>query len=722
MRCSCARSAPSTGVHMQPPDRARVPSRAPWLIGVGAGALLAAAALAGDDGACAPAPTACDEPCPGAAMEPAGEAPRAPRCYPANLSEAERKAVIARTGALPPGALRSPTGPRYFVDSTVWLGSGSQGPSGRAQRASLTYSFPADGADWDGQPNILNATLTAPSNFGAGNLDKGRELIRQSLAAWRRVAGLSYSELADDNSPLDGATNRRTTRGDIRIGGNVHGGASFLAYNYYPADGGDMLINAAYFSAGAFMNPVNRFRYFRNTVAHEQGHGLGYAHSTPCIGAKLMEPFITTGIDTLYIDDIRGAERNYGDHYSGNTSAAGAAPLGNLTTPVLRSAIERSLSTNGADGYAGSSDDWFSFSTDTPQNIIITITPTGPTYSNGPQSTGCESNDLRTVTAGRAGDLRAVLVDALTNLPVLLSLGGSAGVVETIQAFPLPPGSYQLHIWDEGPNNPDDQVVQLYDLVVRVGSATARPQAIAGVHKRIGAGQTCFFIGDTCSSATETGATLTAFSWDLDGDGTFEVASAAQPTLTYVSSGVYPVTLRVTDSNGMTSTDTINVTVYGAATAVASVAPSSGLRGQTVPVTISGANLKHVTGASMVTVSGSGVSVAGTPVPNAMGTQVTGLSLVITSGAARGPRNVTVSNADGSGTGVGLFIVGCLADWNRDGAVTPADVAAFINAWSADLTAGTLVSDVNHDGSVSPGDVATFINAWFDALTSGTPC
>jgi carboxypeptidase A5 len=59
----------------------------------------------------------------------------------------------------------------------------------------------------------------------------------------------------------------------------------------------------------------------------------------------------------------------------------------------------------------------------------------------------------------------------------------------------------------------------------------------------------------------------------------------------------------------------------------------------------------------------------------------------------------------------------CPGDWNRDGAVVPADVAEFISAWVADLQNGTLVTDVNGDLAVTPADVALFVNAWNASLS-----
>ncbi len=52
------------------------------------------------------------------------------------------------------------------------------------------------------------------------------------------------------------------------------------------------------------------------------------------------------------------------------------------------------------------------------------------------------------------------------------------------------------------------------------------------------------------STSTATKVTIAAQSWDLDGDGAFEVANAPLVTRSFPRSGAYPVRLRVTDSRG----------------------------------------------------------------------------------------------------------------------------------------------------------------------------
>ncbi len=65
---------------------------------------------------------------------------------------------------------------------------------------------------------------------------------------------------------------------------------------------------------------------------------------------------------------------------------------------------------------------------------------------------------------------------------------------------------------------------------------------------------------------------------------------------------------------------------------------------------------------------------------------------------------VDINDADFSINGS----VGCVADFNGDGAVDTQDVLAFLNAWNA----GDLSADINGDGEVNTMDVLLFLNLW----------
>jgi hypothetical protein len=591
-----------------------------------------------------------------------------PMCFPRDLNQEQFDAIMRDWQFMPPG-LTGPGGvvPRFNVDGTSWVGDINQGTSGRANSVRFTYSFPADGATWglasisSTGPNTLNASLTAA--FGATNRDRGREYFRQSLAAWKRYGGMTYQEVADSGIPMDQVLTRRADVGDIRIGGRAFGTATFLAYNAFPSaafagvGGGDMCMNTSFFLPGNFLRTNDNYRYLRNTVAHEHGHGVGCIHQIPCNQAIMMEPQISTNFDVLTIDDRRAAGRNYGDRFAGNQSAGTARDFGNLTATAVTSVIERDLSTNGTAGANNTDEDWFRFTTSSFQNVVITAAPTGGSYVNGQQSSGCTGTSA-TVNAQQAGNLNVEVYNALgTGLPLFSATTAAAGSNEVLTLNALAAGTYTVRIVDVGPNAAANELVQLYDLTIRVGTSTAPPYANAGINKICFTGFPCFFMGDINSAPTETGSTISSYAWDTDGNGSFETAGA-QPNVTYTTTGDRNVTLRVTDSNGRTRTDTIVVSVVAPPSlTVSSVAPSSGAQNAIVPVTINGAGFTGVTSTSQITVSGAGVSAAGTPVVNGAGTQITGLSLIVGSTAATGARDITINSGSAIGTGVGVFTV-----------------------------------------------------------------
>jgi len=96
----------------------------------------------------------------------------------------------------------------------------------------------------------------------------------------------------------------------------------------------------------------------------------------------------------------------------------------------------------------------------------------------------------------------------------------------------------------------------------------------------------------------------------------------------------------------------IEVTSTLAPPTIGSVSPSSGTRGTTVPVTITGTNF---TSGSVVTVSGNGITV-GTPSVNAAGTQIS-VTFTISGTASLTARNVTVQTAGGTATDNNAFTV-----------------------------------------------------------------
>lgn len=63
----------------------------------------------------------------------------------------------------------------------------------------------------------------------------------------------------------------------------------------------------------------------------------------------------------------------------------------------------------------------------------------------------------------------------------------------------------------------------------------------------------------------------------------------------------------------------------------------------------------------------------------------------------------------------------CRADWDRDGVLTPADVAGYVGDWVFSVSHGSLAADFDRNGIVQAADVASMVSAWF-SQTAGAPC
>ena len=59
----------------------------------------------------------------------------------------------------------------------------------------------------------------------------------------------------------------------------------------------------------------------------------------------------------------------------------------------------------------------------------------------------------------------------------------------------------------------------------------------------------------------------------------------------------------------------------------------------------------------------------------------------------------------------------CVADWDRNNLLTPADVASFVSTWFFSVqNPGNLDADIDCNGQAVPADVAYFVQKWLSAL------
>jgi len=116
-------------------------------------------------------------------------------------------------------------------------------------------------------------------------------------------------------------------------------------------------------------------------------------------------------------------------------------------------------------------------------------------------------------------------------------------------------GSFQ--ILDQGVN--DSQAQTLYNQeTLDSSSSNSAPTASFTVNtSSINEGET---VGFDASGSSDSDGSISSYEWDFDGDGSYE-GSGQTTEHTYLSSGDYDATLRVTDNDGATDTDSQTISV-----------------------------------------------------------------------------------------------------------------------------------------------------------------
>ncbi|MFH0981411.1 MAG: matrixin family metalloprotease [Planctomycetota bacterium] len=340
-----------------------------------------------------------------------------------------------------------PDGERYYLAGR-W--SGAQG----SHRA-LTWSLVPDGLAVDGGTSELFARMD--SLFG-GNRALWIAQLQASFARWAALIGTSYTRITYGGNDWDDGASWGSagsgTRGDIRIAMiYMDGSSGVLAYNYYPSNG-DMVLDRSEGWSSASSN----YRFLRDVVMHEHGHGIGMNHVCSTDSKQLLEPYLDTSIDGPQDDDVRGGQRHYGDIYEANDTAGTATNLGtamigspitlgdNIPSPTIPYG---SMLTLDADGEA----DYFRFATTGARAASVTITPVGRTYDNSPQTCGgggdcCTGNPVNSLTVA---NLNVQVIDSDGSTVLATADTQPAGVAETVAGLYLPlAGTYYIRVYESG--------------------------------------------------------------------------------------------------------------------------------------------------------------------------------------------------------------------------------------------------------------------------------
>ncbi len=308
------------------------------------------------------------------------------------------------------------------------------GSSSQGAPVTIRWSIVPDGLF------IPNGGLgSGSSNFQAklatvfGSVENGRVKIREVFGAWHALTGITYTELASDDGAAFG-TAGSSARGDVRIGGIALTNNNVLAYNYFPQDG-DMVVNTGI----GWGSSANNYRYFRNILMHEHGHGIGLAHVCPANSSKLMEPFISVNFDGPQHDDIRGGQRHYGDWKEPNDSSAAATAVTSTGT--------QSFTNISIDDNADS--DWFKFTGAPGMKVTVKVQPNGfSSYVTGAETSQCNSGSNINTLAVQ--DLQISMYNPSLGL-LFTQNSAAAGVLEQVLNYQLTlSGTHYVRIFPAG--------------------------------------------------------------------------------------------------------------------------------------------------------------------------------------------------------------------------------------------------------------------------------
>ncbi|MFO0859755.1 MAG: matrixin family metalloprotease [Phycisphaerales bacterium] len=360
---------------------------------------------------------------------------------------------------------------RYFLDNR-W--SGAQG-SPRV----ITWSFVPDTVNITGAPGISEPAALS-SLFATFDAKMTRAtwiaLFQSCFDRWEQLTGIDFQRVTaagvdwDDGASWSSAAS--ATRGDMRIGMHpIDGFSNILAYCYFPSNGNMVLDKDDATGNSNLFNSTNNYRFLRNTVTHEMGHGIGLQHVCSSNSNQLMEPFLNTGFDGPRHDDVRGVQRHYGDINEPDDTAAtavnsGAIALGQTRTlgtiPGVAISTSSTLSID-----ANSEVDYHAFSTSQILLANVTLMPQGTTYDSSSQNPDGTCNSGNSVNSLAAADL---MFDIRTGADASMTTvnAAAAGSAETISGVLLSPaGTYYVKVYE----NDAPSQTQMYTLTISTPTA-----------------------------------------------------------------------------------------------------------------------------------------------------------------------------------------------------------------------------------------------------------
>lgn len=386
----------------------------------------------------------------------------------------------------------APVANAFILDDpsfTPWLSTATGSRSSNGRAVTLTWSLVPDGTPTAGlaggqQPSDLISFLDTtfggapPGNPNALDQRPWFSRIKQPFDRWEELSGIDYVyEPSDDGASITGVSSLAGvlgTRGDIRIGGrNIDDPGGTLAFNYSPGNG-DMVLDTS--EATFYGNSTSNFRRFRNTVAHELGHGLGIKHVVSSTDALLLEPSIGVSFDGPQLDEVRAVHFFYGDFNEksnggfGNDTATHATDLGTILTGSMASVgtdanVPSQLISSTADDFVSISNindtDFFSFTVLEPGLLDAVLTPLGGSFTQAPLTDPPSTPAL--FDADARSDLTLTIFDTDGVTPLTTVNNAGVGSADSLQDFSLSaPGEYFARVTGAA------DTIQLYQLDLSV--------------------------------------------------------------------------------------------------------------------------------------------------------------------------------------------------------------------------------------------------------------
>mgnify|MGYP000860280863 FL=1 len=551
---------------------------------------------------------------------------------------------------------------------------GASWPGSDGLPVALTWSFVPDGLSIPNgigegtAPSTLFATLDA--EFASlGGRTTWINLFQQCFDRWELLTGVTYTRVSAagvdwDNGAGWGTAGNDTTLGDIRISMKpIDGQNGVLAYNNFPTNGDMVMDSGEDWGGQTTNNEANNFRFMRNVIMHEHGHGLGFEHVCPTNNTKLMEPFLSTSFDGPRHDDIRAAHRNYGDAFGNNSTIAGAFDLGTLSnsTNYAPTAITGGTVSNSSKASIDSSaeQDYYKVTTTQPLLCTITVTPLGLTYADHPQDANC--NDTTTNTNSLQGaDLAFDVVNSIGSVQLAVN-NNAIGSNEQFSGFLLsPPGALYVRVKRNSAVAFND--VQLYALTINTTTSPAVTASDGSSAAQVAlswsgiSGATAF---NVFRNTVDNRSTATSIASNLPGNQFSFNDTTADPGTNYF----YWVEV-----------------VQGGPSKPLNIAGEPGFRQASAGACCTGTSCSVVT-ESACTGAGGSFRGASSPCADTPGNPVTC----------------------------------CPANFDQVGGVSVSDLFGFLDAWFAQFGSapGSPSADWDSSGLVDVGDLFGFLDAWF---------